>query len=141
MDVREKQIGQMMDEYASSFADFEASKVASFWLFPALICVGATSTCFSSIDAFADNAIALNAFYNEQGVARAEKSVIACDFVLDNCAHVTTLDKLSDANGGLIVSWRHHYTLRLVDEHKWKIVSAIADEEIEAWSRRGTPLI
>ena len=133
------QISAALAGYAASFSALDTAAICRFWLIPAAISAGAQTTCFGSRAALAQNVEALCSFYRRQGAAGACVSVSSCNLILPSCANVSAACTLLDADGGIVNAWTHHYTLRQA-EGVWRIAFAVADEEIAAWARRGTPL-
>ena len=52
---------------------------------------------------------------------------------------MTVADQMLTKDGAVIVEWQAAYVLQLIDG-KWRAVMALADGEVSAWEKRGTPL-
>ena len=70
---------------------------------------------------------------------RAEKNLLTVNALYPGIVIVRTEDTLFDKDDVLITSWEHVYLLRQTGA-RWRAIAAIADGEIEAWEKRGTPL-
>lgn len=134
------QIISTMDAYAKAFAAYDADRIAQFWMFPCLVNVRDKSASFENADHFKHNLAGLLRFYQKQGVATAKKRVIDTAVNVPSCLFITTFDQLFDDQHRLITSWNHYYMLRRTKDGFWKIAVSVADEEIDAWASRGTPL-
>lgn len=139
MSVKE-QISGTIKAYADAFMSYDVGKISEFWLFPSLVNVADKSATYADPDEFKQNLAPLLEFYKKQGAARANKQIVEAVVTIPSCAFVTTFDQLFDANDKIITSWNHYYIMRKTHEGEWKIVTSVADEEIEAWADNGTPL-
>ncbi len=133
------QIADVLTAYASCFSDLDADSICQFWLAPAVISVGPKLTYFATHEDLKCNVGALCRFYRNQGVKKAEVSVVSCVPVMTDCVHLSADYKLYDEAGKGINQWTHHYVLRCLSDD-WRFVFAIADEETLAWEKRGTPI-
>ena len=125
--------------YASAFSNCAVSEISSLWAFPALITAGYSSAVFTDEESFAKNTTALCEFYKRQGVSRAQKTVLSTDEHYDDVVIVRTKDELFGEDDSLIVQWEHVYLIRRL-EGEWRVLVAVADGEVAAWTARGTPL-
>ena len=88
---------------------------------------------------FSANCEALIAFYRSQGMARAEKRVLACEPLTASLSLLRTADRIPDAAGGEIAAWEHLCVLSRTDAHL-RAAAAFPQGELDAWEKRGTPL-
>jgi hypothetical protein len=65
--------------------------------------------------------------------------VLRVDPAGERVAMVTTGDDLLDAEGRIIARWKHVYLLRETADGL-RAIAAVADDEISAWTAKGTPL-
>ena len=133
------QVTAMVSAYAGHFSDFDSEAICQFWGIPAVISARRNMTYFATYADLKSNVEALCQFYKGQGAKKADVSVVACVPVLTDCVHLSTRYHLSDDKGNGVTQWMHHYVLRRLSDD-WRFVFAIADEEVFAWERRGTPI-
>lgn len=133
------ELGAWCQSYVTAFSNYDALGISSHWTFPALIVSSGRSLVFKSAEHFDQNTSALLGFYETQNVERAVRSVI--DYLPLNAETVsmTVADQMLAPDGSVIVEWQAAYVLQLIDG-KWRAVMALADGELEAWGKRGTPL-
>ena len=117
----------------------DPERIGAHWTFPALIFRGEGRLVFDSEAPFARNTAGLLGFYERQGVARAERRLIEVLAMSENGVAITVADRMLDAGGGEIVSWKAAYLLQGLQQG-WRAAVAFADGEIAAWAARGTPL-
>jgi hypothetical protein len=90
-------------------------------------------------EAFRTNTEALCRFYAAQGLARAHKDVLEVKPLTDTLDTVRTADTLFDADGEVIAAWEHVYLVSETEAGP-KVIAALPDDELDAWTVRGTPL-
>lgn len=134
------QIDATFDAYAERFGAFDTDGICDFWIVPAVISVGGTNSIFESDDAFKCNITSLCKFYKKQGVERAVARVSSVEMLTPSCALTSVEYAVYDNQCNPINDWKHLYILKNLDR-RWRITFALADEEVAAWERRGTPLV
>ncbi|MCA1827202.1 MAG: hypothetical protein ABR567_08425 [Myxococcales bacterium] len=134
-----KAVQEFFAAYAEAFSHGDTEAIGQLWSLPALITAAQRSMCFADAEAFAKNTAAVCAFYREQGVVEARKTVLDVKDVGDTVAVVITRDEVVDASGREIARWKHAYLVRETPAGL-RAIAAIADEEVQAWKARGTPL-
>lgn len=132
------QVHAFFEDYADAFSRRAVERIQAFWSFPAFLCSGDRQTAFDN-DAFRANTVNLCAFYDSQGVARAEKQVLELSRLTETTVTVRTADTLRDANGRVVAEWEHVYLL-VETADGIRLAAALPDNEIRAWKARGTPL-
>lgn len=125
--------------YIEAFIAFDAEAIAAAWTYPATVNQGGRVFLFKDQEAFARNTQKLCEFYDKQGVARAERTVLDVLALGDGTASMRVADVMYDRKGEALASWEAGYTLVRV-KGDWKAVFAVADGETESWAARGTPL-
>ena len=127
------------ESYIAAFNAADAGQITAHWSFPALIFQAGGRLAFDNGERFTRNTAALLGFYARQGVARAERAIAGrLDMGADGLA-LSVADRMLDAEGDEIVSWRAAYVLQRLDG-SWRASAAFADGELAAWAQRGTPL-
>ena len=134
-----KSIEDFFEKYAAAFSQGDVEKISGLWKLPAFISARDQSAYLTDAQAFRKNTEALIAFYAEQGLARARKTVVSIDELCEDLAVVTTWDECFDASDHIITQWRHAYLVRETSAGI-RAIAAVADSELNAWSARGTPL-
>jgi hypothetical protein len=132
-------VEEFFARYAAAFSRGDAKEIGSFWKLPAFITGPERSVCFTDAAAFRANTDALCGFYRARGMARAHKTVLRIDPAGERVAMVTTGDDLLDAEGRIIARWKHVYLLRETADGL-RAIAAVGDDEISAWTAKGTPL-
>ncbi|MEM0985161.1 MAG: hypothetical protein AAGJ32_02845 [Pseudomonadota bacterium] len=135
----EEALADWCARYVTAFVAYDATAIARHWAFPALIVQDGKRFAFSDDGAFTKNTGALLGFYEAQGVAAAERSLLSAVALGEGTAAIGVEDIMRSGNGGEIVRWRAGYVLSLV-EGDWRAVMADAGGETRAWAARGTPL-
>ena len=125
-------------EYAAAFSSRSVELIQKLWAFPAFMSFGGRQAVLDS-EAFRSNTEKLCAFYEGQGVVRAEKQVLELTRLTDTTATVRTADTLFDAQGGIVAAWEHVYLLSDTPDGI-RTAAAMPDNEHRAWRERGTPL-
>jgi hypothetical protein len=124
--------------YAAAFGRRDVESVAALWAFPATLVARGRSVCFDAA-AFRANTEKLCAFYARQGMAAAHKAVLGAEELFPGLWLVRTADRLTDAAGAEIAAWEHLYLIAET-EAGLRALAAMADGEVAAWEKRGTPL-
>ena len=132
------EIERFFERYASAFSRGDAAAVSELWAFPAFVVARGRQAALGA-EAFRANTEALIGFYRGQGMARAEKRVLAAEALFDGLWLVRTADRITDAAGAEIAAWEHLYLLSRTAAGL-RAVAAMPDGELDAWERRGTPL-
>ncbi len=132
------QVHAFFEDYADAFSSHSVERIQALWSFPAFMCFGGRQTALDR-DAFRANVVNLCAFYEAQGVVRAEKQVLELSRLTDTTASTRTADILRDADGGIVAEWEHVYLL-VETADGIRIAAALPDNEVRAWKERGTPL-
>jgi hypothetical protein len=132
-------VEEFFARYAAAFSRGDVEEIGSLWKLPAFITTPERSVCFTDGAAFRANTDALCEFYRARGMVRAHKTVLRIDRAGERVAMVTTGDDLLDAEGRSIARWNHVYLLRETADGL-RAIAAVADEEISAWTAKGTPL-
>ncbi|MEM1151002.1 MAG: hypothetical protein AAGI03_10635 [Pseudomonadota bacterium] len=125
--------------YVAAFSDYDIRAISAHWCFPAVILAGGAPVLLGAREKFDRNTERLCAFYRDQGVTRAERSLIKHLPMTAHTAAIIVKDTLLDEAGGKIVSWDAAYTLTLTPDG-WRACLADAGGEMAAWTARGTPL-
>ena len=125
--------------YVTAFSNYDAPGISSHWTFPALIVSSGRSLTFKSAEHFDQNTSALLGFYKTQDVYRAVRSMIDYLPMNPETVSMTVADQMLTKDGAVIVEWQAAYVLQVIDG-KWRAVMALADGEVAAWEKRGTPL-
>jgi len=124
--------------YVAAFGRRDLDAISALWAFPATIIARGRSVCFDAA-AFRANSAALCAFYDRQGMAEAQKTVLAAEALFPGLWLVRTADRMIDAQGREIAHWDHAYLLTETEGGPRAIV-AMADGELDAWEKNGTPV-
>jgi hypothetical protein len=136
--VTAAQVHDFFADYADAFSSRSVDRIQALWSFPAFMCFGGKQAVLDS-DGFRANTVKLCAFYDAQGVVRAEKQVLELSRLTETTASVRTADILRGADDGVVAEWEHVYLLvETVDGIR--IAAALPDNEVRAWRERGTPL-
>jgi len=69
-------VEQFFEQYAAAFSRGDVEEIGRLWMLPAFITTPNQSGCFMDADAFRKNTEALCAFYRDQGLFRAKKTII-----------------------------------------------------------------
>jgi hypothetical protein len=133
-----EEIAAFFEAYAEAFSRGDAEAVCALWAFPAFFAARGKRAALDEA-AFRANTEALLAFYRAQGMARAEKRLLAAEPLFDGLWLARTGDRLLDAGGAIIAEWEHAYLLSRTDGGL-RAVAAMPDAELDAWQARGTPL-
>lgn len=133
------ELGAWCQSYVTAFSNYDTPGISSHWTFPALIVSSGRSLTFKSAEHFDQNTSALLDFYKVQKVDRAVRSVIEYLEMNPETVSMTVADQMLTKDGAVIVEWQAAYVLQLIDG-KWRAVMALADGEVSAWEKRGTPL-
>lgn len=132
------QVHDFFEGYVRAFVDRDIDGICACWDYPAFLASGGRQVALDR-EAFRRNLVRLCAFYDSQGLARAEKSVIGFVTLTETTAAVRTRDRLYDAPGALIAEWEHAYLMSATADGL-KVAAALPDGENRAWRERGTPL-
>lgn len=132
------QVNTFFQDYAAAFSRFDVDAVNDLWAYPAHI-VGRGKRAALDAEQFRLNTAGLCAFYKYQGMAKATKRVLDFTPLTPSTACVRTADQILDAEGQTIIAWEHVYLLSDTDDGI-KAVTALPDNELEAWRARGTPM-
>ena len=132
------QVHDFFEGYVQAFVDRDLDGICARWEYPAVLVSGGRQVALDR-EAFRRNLVRLCAFYDAQGLARAEKAVIGFVTLTETTAAVRTRDRVYDASGGLIVEWAHAYLMSDTADGL-KVAAALPDDEHRAWRERGTPL-
>lgn len=132
-------ITEFFDQYAEAFTAFDVGGIADLWQFPAYITTEGTSVAYEEPQAFKKNIVQLCDFYQQQGLARAKKTLLQTQPLYPRLIMARTKDEVFNGDDRLIASWEHSYIMRLTGAG-WKAIAAFADGEIAAWRANGTPL-
>ncbi len=131
--------GAWCASYIDAFNSADARKITAHWSFPALIYQAGGRIVFDDAEKFTRNTKALLGFYERQGVAWAERTLVDTLSMGPEGLAITVKDRMLAENGEEIVEWRAAYLLQTV-AGVWRASAAFADGEMAAWARRGTPL-
>ena len=134
-----KTVEEFFDNYAAAFSRGDVDEISRLWMLPAFITTADRAVCFADVNAFRKNTEALCGFYADQGLSRAKKTVLDFNPLSDAVAAITTRDELFDSSGAPITQWVHAYLVRETDAGI-RTIAAVADNEMNAWEARGTPL-
>ena len=132
------QVHDFFKVYVQAFVDRDIDGICARWDYPAVLVSGGRQVALDR-EAFRRNLVRLCAFYDAQGLARAEKKVIGFVTLTATTAAVRTRDTLSDVSDALIVEWEHAYLMSDTADGL-KVAAALPDDENRAWRERGTPL-
>jgi hypothetical protein len=132
------QVDAFFQDYAGAFSRRDVDRICQLWDYPAFMSYEGRQAALDR-DAFRTNTEALCAFYDRQGLARAEKQVLELARLTATTASVRTEDRLYDAAGRLIAQWEHVYLLSETADGL-RAAAALPDNELAAWRARGTPL-
>lgn len=132
------EMARLFDDYAAAFGRGDVDSVCAMWAYPAFVVARGRRSALDA-EAFRANSEALVAFYRGQGVVRAEKRVLACEALFEGLRLVRTADRLSGADGREIAHWEHAYLVSDTADGP-RLVAAMPDGELDAWTARGTPL-
>ena len=132
------QVHDFFEGYVRAFVDRDIDGICVRWDYPAVLVSGGRQVALDR-EAFRRNLIRLCAFYDAQGLARAEKKVIGLVTLTETTAAVRTRDRVSNASGALIAEWEHAYLMSDTADGL-KVAAALPDDENRAWRERGTPL-
>lgn len=135
----EQAIAAFFELYTSAFSRCDVNKISELWTFPAFITGESRSAVFDNAQSFEKNTTALCDFYKRQGMKRAHKTVLSAQALYPGVVLARTKDELFDEADELITQWEHTYLLRNTDDG-WRALAAVADDEMQAWASRGTPL-
>jgi hypothetical protein len=132
------QVETYFHDYAAAFSRFDVDAVGDLWAYPAYM-VGRGKRAVLDAEQFRINTMGLCAFYKYQGMARATKRVLDFTPLTATTASVRTADQILDADGQPIIAWEHVYLLSDTPDGI-KAVTALPDNELDAWAARGTPM-
>ena len=134
-----KDLSGWCQSYVAAFSGYDASGIIAHWAFPALILNEGARIVFKSADQFLRNTDMLLSFYERQGIARAERRLLACFEMSASAASMRVHDVMLDRESSVIAEWEASYLLQRIDG-AWKAVFAVADGEAAVWKALGTPL-
>jgi hypothetical protein len=132
------QVHDFFKGYVQAFVERDIDGICARWDYPAFLAAGGRQFALDR-EAFRRNLVRLCAFYDAQGLARAEKDVIGFVTLTETTAAVRTRDRVYDVSGALIVEWEHAYLMSDTADGL-KVAAALPDDEHRAWRERGTPL-
>ena len=135
----EIELSKWCQSYVGAFNAYDAEEIGRHWMFPALIISAGRSWVFQDAENFTRNTNTLLAFYEREGVARAERKLVSCMEMSEDVVAMVIADRMYTATDALIVQWRASYVMQKMHTG-WFAVCAAADGEVEAWRARGTPL-
>jgi hypothetical protein len=124
--------------YAEAFGRGDVDALCAMWAYPAYVAARGRRAALDAAG-FRDNLVRLCAFYEAQGVASAEKRVVAEEALFPGLRLVRTADRLTGADGAEIAAWEHCYLLSDTSQGL-RAVAAMPDGELDAWQARGTPM-
>ncbi len=133
------QLDAWCQSYVTAFSAYDVPAISAHWTFPATILVDGEPVALDSRARFDRNTEKLCVFYRQQGVARAERTLIGHMPMGEASAAIRVADRMIDTLGAEIVAWQAAYTL-LRTPAGWRACLADAGGEMKAWSARGTPL-
>ena len=136
--MTEHDVKHFFDGYANAFSRSAAAEICEHWAYPAFFSARGQSASLNRED-FEANTEALCGFYQSQGVARVEKTVVSFVPLTRTIASATVTYRLYDREDKKIAGWDHIYLLSETAEGI-KAVVALPDQELDAWTARGTPL-
>lgn len=125
--------------YVRAFCSYDAEAIAAHWTFPAITTQAGRSFSFANREHFSKNTAKLLKFYEGQGVADVERTLLSAFVLHPDVASMTVADVMRTQSGEEIVRWTAAYVLQRTGGI-WKAVMAVADGETQAWAARGTPL-
>lgn len=124
--------------YQNAFSSLNVEAIADLWFFPAVIHSPVANWVLSEDD-FSTNTRNLCDFYTRQGMRSVEAVVTEFNALTADVASVRVKYALRDCDDQTFIEWEHAYVLR-DRAGDVRAISAICDDEIVAWKRRGTPL-
>ena len=132
------QVEDFFKRYADAFSRFDIDEICTMWAYPAYI-AGRGKRASLTEDEFRANTAALCAFYDRQGMKKARKQVVELARLIGGTTAVRTADQVFDGEGSVIAAWEHVYVLSETTDGI-KAITALPDEELDAWDARGTPM-
>jgi hypothetical protein len=139
METLVAELGGLWRQYG---ADLQAGNVDALLPLFAEPCVVQTRNLvmvYTSRADMAANNHALLAFYRMQGIAKVDLQINEVDPLHRHFVQMQVRYRLLDAEGAEIVRFTTIYSLKH-EGTRWLIHQIIAQDEMDAWSARGTPL-
>lgn len=130
----EEEIADFFRRYVEAFLNHDVDSLVELWepvgLFP-------TPNGNFAMDraTFREHVAKLMQFYQREGVARPEGTVLSCAQIVPGVAEARVKYRMLDQEEGLVAEWEHFYILRRADG--WRVTLTIADAEMAAWTERG----
>ena len=135
----EAELTHWCQSYVTAFSAYDAVAIAEHWAFPSLIIHEGGRAVFKTAEHFSKNTAMLLSFYERQGVARAERTLLSLQELGAGAVSMRVWDVMLDSASETITQWEAAYLLQRIDGN-WRAVCAAADGEAAAWRSRGTPL-
>jgi hypothetical protein len=132
--VTTSQVHTFFQDYVGAFVRQDIDQICFMWGYPAFMTFEGKQLTFDD-EAFRNNAVRLCQFYAAQGMAYAEKDILALMQLTTTTAAVRTKDRMYKADGTILATWEHAYLLSETT-HGMLIVAAMPDDENRAWRER-----
>lgn len=131
------EIARFFADYVDAFACNDADALSDLWdavaLFPS-----PNGNFAMPRQAFRDHCIALMDFYRQQGVVRAEGTLLTTAELFPDVAEARLAYRMTGEDERLVAEWEHVYILRRTD--RWRVSLTIADGEMAVWAAAGVSL-
>jgi hypothetical protein len=133
------ELGGLWRAYAGAFQTGDMDSVLPIFAEPCVVHTRLSTSLYLKRADIGANNNRLLAFYRSQGVVRAEATILEVDPVHRHFVQLFVRYRLLDGAGEDVVSFTTVYGLKQ-DGERWVVHQVIAQDEIEAWTARGTPL-
>ena len=133
------ELGGLWRAYASAFQTGDMDSVLPIFAEPCMVHTRLGSSVYMKRSDISVNNKMLLAFYRSQGVVRAEATITEIDPLHRHFVQVFVNYRLINADNADVVSFTTVYGLKQ-DGERWVIHQVIAQDELEAWAARGTPM-
>lgn len=133
------ELGGLWRNYASAFQTGDMESVLPVFAEPCMVQTRSSANIYPKRADIGRNNMMLLAFYRAQGVVRAEATIVEVDPLHRHFVHVQVRYRLLDDKGADVVAFTTIYSLKH-EGTRWLIHQIIAQDEVDAWQNRGTPL-
>ncbi len=133
------ELGDLWRQYGSAFQTGDVDALLPVFAEPCIVQTRNFVGVYAKREDISANNNALLAFYRMQGVTKVDLQITEVDPLHRHFVQMQVRYRLLNSNGEEIICFTTIYSLKHEGE-RWLIHQIIAQDEMEAWAARGTPL-
>jgi hypothetical protein len=133
------ELGDLWRQYGSAFQTGDVDALLPVFAEPCVVQARDFVAVYNRREDISANNNALLAFYRLQGVTKVDLQIAEVDPLHRHFVHMQVRYRLLDRDGDEVVHFTTIYSLKH-EGTRWLIHQIIAQDEVDAWAARGTPL-